>query len=99
MYVENLLERADISGQFRPDMLHMSDKLKVPLISLAAGQEIPPHGGEEGVFTVLKGEGVARAGEEEFEVSEGSFWNVEEGQVRGLRAEKDLVVVVAASLA
>lgn len=80
-------------------MLHKSKNLKVPLISLAPGEGKPAHPGKEGVFVVLKGSGLAIVGDEEFEVSEGSFWSVERGEVRGVRAvDEDLVVMAAASL-
>lgn len=100
MFVDDLLDRADTSRGGRPDVLHKSKNLKVPLISLAPGESKPPHRGKEGVFVVLEGSGVATVGDEEIEVSEGASWSVEKGEVRGVKAvDEELVVMAAASLA
>lgn len=100
MFVKNLLDRADTTRGGRPDILHKSMALKVPLISLAPGEAKPPHRGKEGVFVVLEGSGVATIGDDELEVSEGSFWSVSKGEIRGVRAvDEDLIVMASASLA
>ena len=44
---------------FIPNILYASPKVKMPLICMEPGQEIPPHGGHSvGIFYVKEGKGV-----------------------------------------
>ncbi|MBI5048133.1 MAG: hypothetical protein HZB54_04200 [Deltaproteobacteria bacterium] len=43
---------------FRPQILHISPKLKIPLICMEQGQMIPPHPSGAGVFYVLEGSAI-----------------------------------------
>jgi len=78
---------------FRPQFLHLSLRLKIPLICMEDGQEIPPHPSATGIFYVVEGRGEFTVGEEKREVSQGAIVIAPHGIVRGIRAKGRLVVV------
>lgn len=80
------------SGPFMPTIAHISPNLKLPVICLMPGQEIPPHPGATGMFYVVEGKGVFTAGEEKIEISAGSLIVVPGGRIRGIRPSEKLVL-------
>ncbi len=55
------------------EFLHASDKIRVMLLCLDAGQEIPPHTSPEATLHVVKGKGTITVGEEAIPVEAGSL--------------------------
>ncbi|HKZ46336.1 MAG TPA: cupin domain-containing protein [Thermodesulfobacteriota bacterium] len=78
---------------FRPQILYVSPKLKVPLICMEPGQSIPTHPSGAGIFYVLEGSAVFTVGEEKKEVKAGSIVVAPQGVERGIEAKERLVVV------
>ncbi len=78
---------------FRPQILYGSPNLKVPLICMEAGQEIPPHPSGTGIFYVLEGKGVLTLDDEKLNLSKGTIIVAPEGSSRGIKCEEKLVVV------
>lgn len=71
--------------------LHESPELKVVLVTLAAGQALPPHPGPAASFHFLDGEGVMVVDGEEQAVSAGATAIATTGSVRSVRATGRLV--------
>lgn len=71
--------------------LHESPELKVVLVTLAAGQALPPHPGPSACFHFLDGEGVMVVDGEERPVSAGATAVATTGSVRSVRATGRLV--------
>lgn len=75
-------------------LIHDSDKARVALFCLEAGQEVSPHtSSSEVVFQVVEGKGRVVLGAEEPEVEPGIVAICPPGLPHGLKAEKRLVVV------
>lgn len=74
--------------------LHQSAALKVVLVGLEPGQQLPPHVGPTASFTILDGEGVMIIGDEEVAVAAGAVAVVPEGQIRSVRAVSSRLVFV-----
>lgn len=80
---------------FMPSIAYVSPRLKVPVICLMPGQEIPPHAGGAGMFYVLEGKGEFTVGNEKVAVSSGSFIVVSSGETRGIRSSEKLILFAA----
>ena len=78
---------------FRPQILYVSPKLKVPLICMEPGQNIPTHPSGAGIFYVLEGSAVFTVGGEKKEIKAGSIVIAPHGIERGIEAKERLVVV------
>lgn len=79
-------------GAFMPTIAYISPGLKLPVICLMPGQEIPPHPGATGMFYVLEGEGVFTNGDEKIEISAGSVVIIPKGGVRGIKPSEKLIL-------
>lgn len=79
-------------GPFAPTIAHISPGIKLPVICIMPGQEIPPHPGATGMFYVLEGKGTFTDGDEKVEISAGSLVIVPKGGVRGIRPSEKLVL-------
>lgn len=88
----HLLKRFDPS-RFVPQILHTSMRLKVPLICMTEGQEIPPHPGSTSIFYVVEGRGEITVDGVRREIREGDLVFVPDGSSRGLKALEPLVVL------
>ncbi|MFO0793227.1 MAG: cupin domain-containing protein [Candidatus Brocadiaceae bacterium] len=79
---------------FIPNILYVSPKVKVPLICMEPGQEIPPHGGQSvGIFYVKEGKGVFTLDNRKIDMEKGSVIVVPEGSLRGMRCVERMVVL------
>ena len=74
----------------RPQFLVDSEKLKVLVVGLEAGQQIPAHPETLAVYHFLAGKGVMTVNHEAFAVMAGATVIAPAGAVRGLRAESRL---------
>jgi quercetin dioxygenase-like cupin family protein len=79
--------------QFTPQILYVSPDLKVPLICLGDGQEIPPHPSGTGVFCVLDGNGTMVVEDKEIGLSAGEIVIAPEGSRRGIKAHGKIVAI------
>ncbi|MDR4504767.1 MAG: cupin domain-containing protein [Candidatus Scalindua sp.] len=93
MNIIKLKEKVKFNRQFSPQIMYISPSLKVPLICLEAGQEIPPHPSGAGIFCVLEGKGVMVVGEKEVSLSPGQVVVAPEGSKRGIKAIENLVAL------
>lgn len=80
---------------FQPNVLHDLPHFRVVVIALKKGQEIKPHAGDDGMFYVAEGEGIFYSQEGDIDITSGDIIIVEHGERRGIRAVKDLSVLVA----
>ena len=78
---------------FKPQILHISPKLKVPLICMEPGQMIPTHPSGAGIFYVLEGSAIFTVAGEKKEVKSGSVVIAPHGAERGIEAKERLAVV------
>lgn len=78
---------------FQPNILYISPKVKIPLICLDNGQEIPPHPSALGIFYVIDGEGVFTRGEEKIDIKAGMLIIAPDGVVRGIKSKGKLIVL------
>lgn len=78
---------------FRPQILYVSPKVKVPLICMEPGQMIPPHPSGTGIFHVIEGSAIFTVAGEKKEVKAGSVVIAPEGVERGIEAKERLVVM------
>lgn len=93
MNLIKLQEKVQFNEQFRPQILCASPDVKVPLICLEAGQEIPAHPSGTGIFYVLEGKGIMYLDGEEISLSKGTVVIVPEGAKRGIKGVEKLVAV------
>ena len=77
---------------FVPTIAYVSPSLKLPVICIMPGQEIPPHPGATGCFYVLEGKGIFTLGSEKIEISAGSLVVVPKGGVRGIKPTEKLIL-------
>lgn len=87
----NIDSRISFNDPFRPQILKVNDKYKVPLICMKPGQSIPPHASGEGVFYFVRGKGKMTVDNEVREVSAGDMVFVQKGAVRGIEAVEELI--------
>jgi quercetin dioxygenase-like cupin family protein len=78
------------AGRPQPQVLHEDDKVKVVVVGLEPGGQIPVHPGEAGVYHFLEGAGQMRAGDETYEVQAGGTVVVPAGASRGMTAHTRL---------
>jgi len=91
MELIDLMEKANFSEQFSPIILRRDEKLKVPLICMEPGQEIPPHPSGTGVFYIVSGKAIMTIDGREVEVQAGNMVFVEKTESRGIRATETLI--------
>jgi quercetin dioxygenase-like cupin family protein len=68
----------------QPQVLHEDAKIKVVVVGLEPGGQIPAHPGDLGVYHFLEGTGQMRAGDETYEVRPGSTVVIPAGITRGV---------------
>ncbi|MBI5327251.1 MAG: cupin domain-containing protein [Deltaproteobacteria bacterium] len=78
---------------FRPQILHISPKMKIPLICMEPGQMIPTHPSGAGIFYVIEGSAIFTVAGEKKEVKAGSIVIAPQGVERGIEAKERLVVI------
>ncbi len=93
MNLIKLREKIQFNEQFRPQILCASPDVKVPMICLEPGQEIPAHPSGTGVFYVVEGKGTMFLDGEEINLSKGKVIVVPEGSERGIRSIERLVAI------
>lgn len=74
-------------------LLHESEELKVVLVGLRAGQDLPVHPGPAASFVFLQGEAVMTVGDDEVPAAAGAVVVVPTGANRAVRAVSDVVFV------
>lgn len=74
--------------------LHQSDALRVVLVGLEPGQQLPPHRGPDASFSILDGEGVMVIGDDEVDVAAGALVVVPGGEMRSVRAVTTRLVFI-----
>ncbi len=79
-------------GPFAPTIAYISPGIKLPVICITPGQEIPPHPGATGMFYVLEGKGIFTDGDEKIDISAGSLVIVPKGGVRGIKPTEKLLL-------
>lgn len=79
----------------RPQTLVETDKLKVLVAGLEAGQKIPPHPESLGMYYFLEGTGWIIVNGERLAVASGATVIVPEGATRGIDAETRLAFLAA----
>lgn len=83
---------------FVPNILFASPKLKMPLICMEPGQEIPPHGGPSvGIFYVKEGKGIFSLDGQQLEMEEGMVFVAPEGSSRGMKCIERMVVLAVSA--
>lgn len=82
-------------GMFVPNIAYVSQGLKLPVICIMPGQEIPPHPGATGMFYVIEGKGVFTVGDEKIEISAGSLIVAPGGSLRGIKPSEKLILFAA----
>jgi quercetin dioxygenase-like cupin family protein len=80
--------------QFVPNILYASPKVKMPLICLEPGQEIPSHGGHSiGIFYVKEGKGIFMLDNQKIDMEEDTIIIAPEGSSRGMKCVERMVVL------
>jgi mannose-6-phosphate isomerase-like protein (cupin superfamily) len=77
----------------QPQVLHEDDKIKVVVVGLEAGGQIPVHPGGAGVYHFLEGAGQMAVGDEVFAVQTGATLLIPDGATRGLLAQTRLAFI------
>jgi len=79
---------------FIPNILYASPKVKMPLICMEPGQEIPPHGGQSvGIFYVKEGKGVFTLGDKKIDMKKDMVIIAPEGTLRGMQCVERMIVL------
>lgn len=73
-----------------PRVLIETDRLKVVIVGLTAGQVVPRHAATEAVYHFLDGTGTMTVEDETFAVSAGTTIVVPDGRNRGITATTDI---------
>lgn len=95
MSVFNLAKEEEFSSEhFVPKFLHSSDKLRVILICIDSGQEIPAHNAPEATLHVVKGKGTITVGAEEVPVQAGSLVVAPAGQSHAVKCQERMALLV-----
>ncbi|HHT9129915.1 MAG TPA: cupin domain-containing protein [Candidatus Brocadiaceae bacterium] len=80
--------------QFAPNILYVSPKIKMPLICMEPGQEIPPHSGHSvGIFYVKEGKGIFTLDNRKIDIGKGTIIVAPEGSSRGMKCVERMVVL------
>jgi len=77
----------------KPQAMVETEKAKVVVAGLEAGQKVPEHPESMGVYYFVEGEGVMVVDGERYEVGPGSIVIASQGAVRGVEALTRLVFV------
>jgi quercetin dioxygenase-like cupin family protein len=77
----------------QPQVLHEDDKIKVVVVGLEPGGEIPVHPGDAGVYHFLEGEGQMTVADKVFEAEAGGTIIVPAGAARGMKAHTRLAFI------
>ncbi|MDP2727992.1 MAG: cupin domain-containing protein [Dehalococcoidia bacterium] len=94
MSVFKLAQEEEFSSEhFVPKFLHSSEKVRVILLCLDAGQEIPPHTSPEATLHVVKGKGTITVGEEQVPVQEGTLVVVPAGVSHAVRSQERMALL------
>ena len=79
---------------FIPNILFASPKVKMPLICMEPGQEIPSHGGHSvGIFYVKEGKGVFTLDDKKIDMEKDMIIVAPEGSSRGMKCLERMVVI------
>lgn len=79
---------------FVPNILYASSKVKMPLICMEPGQEIPPHGGHSiGIFYVKEGKGIFTLDNKKIDMEKDMIVIAPEGSSRGMKCLERMVVL------
>ena len=79
---------------FIPNILFASPKVKMPLICMEPGQEIPQHGGHSvGIFYVKEGKGVFTLDNQKINMERDMIIIAPEGSSRGMKCVERMVVL------
>jgi len=79
---------------FIPNILYASSTVKMPLICMEPGQEIPPHEGQGvGIFYVKEGKGVFTLNEDKIDMEKDMIIIAPEGSSRGMKCLERMVVL------
>lgn len=79
---------------FIPNILYASPKVKIPLICMEPGQEIPPHGGHSiGIFYVIEGKGIFTLNDQKIDMKKDMIFVAPEGTSRGMKCVERMVVL------
>ena len=79
---------------FIPNILFASPKVKMPLICMEPGQEIPPHSGNSiGIFYVKEGKGVFTLDNQKIDMKKDMIIIAPEGASRGMKCVERMVVL------
>lgn len=99
MSVLNLQEQEEYSPEhYVPKFLHSSDKVRVILLCLDAGQEIPPHTSPEATLHVVKGSGTITVGEQEMPVQQGTLVVVPAGVSHAVRSQEKMALLATVTV-
>ena len=77
----------------QPQVLHDDGRIKVVVVALEPGGQIPVHPAEAGVYHFLEGTGQMHVGEECFDLQAGSTVVVPDGRPRGISARDRLAFI------
>ena len=79
---------------FIPNILYASPKVKMPLICMESGQEIPPHEGHSiGIFYVKEGKGVFTLDNKKIDMKKDMIIIAPEGSSRGMKCVERMIVL------
>ncbi|MDO8691146.1 MAG: cupin domain-containing protein [Dehalococcoidia bacterium] len=95
MSVFNLTREEEFSSDhYTPKFLHSSDKVRVLLLCLEAGQEVPPHTSPEATLYVVRGKGTITVGEEPVPVEAGTLIVVNAGVNHAVKSLERMALLV-----
>lgn len=99
MSVFKLAQEEDFSSEhYVPKFLHSSDKVRVLLLCLDAGQEVPPHTSPEATLYVVKGKGTITVGEEPVPVEAGTLVVVDAGVNHAVKSHERMSLMVTVAV-
>lgn len=99
MPIQDITAKVDFSTPFKPRIVHADERSKVVLVCLAPGQGIPPHPEDnQAFFYALEGSGTMLTDEGELPIKAGSLVTIARGGTRGIRADKEKLVVLATAV-
>lgn len=94
MSVFKLAQEEEFSPEhYVPKFLHTSEKVRVILLCLEAGQEIAPHTSPEATLHVVKGRGSITVGEEEMPVQGGTLVVVPAGVSHAVKCQERMALL------
>ncbi|MDR4506827.1 MAG: cupin domain-containing protein [Candidatus Brocadiaceae bacterium] len=99
MELINIQEKVKFNKeQFIPNILYASPKVKMPLICMESGQEIPPHGGPSvGIFYVKEGKGVFTLDDQKIDMEKGTVIIAPVGSSRGMKCVEKMCVLAVST--